>query len=434
MQIFNKKIVKNIGWNIGGKFLAHGITPLIAILIARILDPSHFGLFAIAAAIISFIDLIKDLGISQVIIIENDDQDLISMQFTVQLIFGVVIYSIIFALSGHIAHYFGNPELKMALIIYALMVFVYCLECPLETFYMKSNKYNALFYRQILPVLFYGGIAYLLALKGFGVLALIIGHLSGRVMTVWFLLVRSTWKPKFYFDLTVFLRLFNLGKHILSQLICGFFVTQADSLIVGKLLGVYNLGFYRMGNILTHLIPNAVLSQTRQVIFSDVARQKNDICYASLRYYQFFYIIGLSAFIFSIAIYFLAPILIPVVLGDKWSQTIPLAKIFSVILPTGMVVGLNSDYSKILGFNRVYTMFSVIRAVATLILVYIGSLVSLNLVVTLVAVSSLFDNVVNEIVFFSNQKIVKYKNTKLIFFIFAWLWAAYVIITNYIAL
>lgn len=430
--MLNKKIVKNVGWNIGGKFLAQAIFPLFAILIARILNPVDFGLFAIAAAIIGFIEIIKDLGISQAIIIEQDDNDLISMQFTVQLFLGVIIYAIIFILAKYIALWFGVPALKMALIIYGLMIFIYCLEYPLETFYMKSNKYNVLFYRQILPVLLYGGITYLLALKGFGVFALIIGYLSGRVMTVCFLLVKSGWKPKLYFNLTVFLRLFNLGKHILAFSVCGFFVTQVDSLIIGKLLGIYNLGFYKTGNTFVHLIPNTVTSQVQKVVFSDIALRKNDYNYCSLRYYQYFYIVGAIAFILSLATYFFSPLVIPAIMGTKWNQIIPLVQIFSVALPTGMIVGINVDYSRILGFSHVYTIFIIFRVALTLIAIYIGCLFSLELTVICLVVVSLLDNAASEICFFNNQRAIKYKNSKLIFFVFAWLWAAYVMFVNYI--
>jgi len=429
--MLDKRIVKNVGWNIGGKFFAQAIIPLFAILIARILDPVDFGLFAIAAAIIGFIDIIKDLGISQAIIIEQDDNDLISMQFTVQFIFGVVIYGIIFILAKYIASYFGYPALKMVLILYALMIFIYCLEYPLETFYMKNNKYNILFYRQILPILLYGAVTYFLAIKGFGVYALIIGHLAGRGMTVCFLLVKSGWRPKLYFNLVVFLRLFNLGKHILTQSICGFFVSQVDSLIVGKLLGVYNLGFYKTGNTLSYLMPNAVAPQVQRVIFSDITQRKNDYNYYNLRYYQYFYIIGSLSFIFSVLTYFLSPLVIPLIMGGKWSQMIPLVQIFSASLPTGMIVGINSDYSKILGFSHIYTIFTVIRSAVTLAMIYIGSLFSLELAVTCWVVAALMANTANEICFFGSQKAVKYKNSKLISFIFAWLWSAYVIVSVY---
>lgn len=427
MKILSKKIVKNVGWNIGGKLLAQVIVPLFAILIARILDPVDFGLFAIVAAVIGAIDIIKDMGISKAIIIEHDDRDFISMQFTVQLFLGIILYGIVFILSGHIALYFGNPKLKMALIVYALIIFIFCLESPLETFYMKSNRYNILFYRQILPVLFYGVITYLLAVNGFGVFALIIGHLSSRAMTACFLLLKSEWKPKIYFDLSVFMRLFNLGKHILTQSICGFFITQLDSLLVGKCFGVYKLGFYRTGSTLTHLIPNTVTFQTQKVVFSDVALRKNDHSYCDRRYYQYSYIVGSMAFVLSVATYFLSPVFITMIMGNKWDYIIPLVKIFSAALPTGMIVAINYDYSNMMGFSHVYTVLSIIRAAAIPVIIYIGSRFSLELTVICLVIASLLDNTANEIYFFRCQKSVKYRNFKLVFFIFAWLWAAYVI-------
>lgn len=430
MGILSKKIVKNAMWNIGGKFFAQAITPLFAILIARILNPVDFGLFAIVAAIISFIDIIKDLGISQAVIIEHNDNDLISLQFTVQLFLGIAIYGAIFILARHIAFYFGMPALKMALIIYALMVFIYCIEYPLETLYMKNNKYNILFYRQLLPVLLYGVISYLLALKGFGVFALIIGHLFSRAMTACILLVRSNWKPKIYINLSMFLHLFKLGKHILVQSICGFFVSQADSLIIGKFLGPRNLGFYKTGNIFTHLIPNAITLQVQKVVFSDIAQEKDNYRYYNMRYYQFFYLIGLIMVMISIATYYFSPLFVDVIMGSKWNQMIPVAQIFSAALPTGMIISINKEYSKILGFNHTYTIYSIIRSIITLIAICVASLFSLRLTVICWVIVALLANTANEIFFFRMQRAIEYKKSRLIFFIFAWLWATYIIINS----
>jgi len=428
MGILSKSIVKNVGWFILGKFTAQTIIPLSTILIARILNPVDFGLFAIVSAIIGFIDIIKDLGIAQAIIIERDDNNLISLQFTVQLILGLFVYGFIFILATPVALYFGLPELKTALMIYSLMIFVYCVEYPLETFYMKKNQYNIIFYRQLLPALFYGVITYLLALKGFGVLALIIGHLLGRMITAFFLLAKSGWKPKFYFNLNQFKHLFNLGRHILAQSVSGFFVTQADPLIVGKLLGVYNLGFYKTGNVFAQIIPNAVTPQVQKVVFSDVAPRKDNRRYCNHRFVQFSYVIGPLSLALSILMYYLSPLLITWVMGHKWNQMIPVVQILAAALPTGMIVGLNSEYAKILGFNHVYTLFSVIRSAITLIAVYIGALFSLKLAVISWVAAALLANVTNEICFFKSQKIIVYRNYRLVFFIFAWLWSVYIII------
>jgi O-antigen/teichoic acid export membrane protein len=191
------------------------------------------------------------------------------------------------------------------------------------------------------------------------------------------------------------------------------------------------LGFYRTANVITYLLPNAVLSQTRQVVFSDIAQRKDDSGYSSLRYYQFFRIIGAVSFVLSITIYFLSGFFITVVMGSKWEQVIPLVKVFAASLPTGMAVAINYDYSKILGFSHVYTVLTVIRAAATLAVLFICSLFSLGLTVVCLVVVSILDNAVCEVLFFKNQNTVRYNVSKLVFHLAAWVWAAYVITASH---
>lgn len=417
-------IVTNSLWNIGGKVVTIFIAPLFTILIARILQPEDYGVYGIAFAIITFIDIIKDLGISQAIIIEKEKHDYISLQFTLQLGLGVIFYVVILLASYFIADFYKVAKLQLVLNLYALIIFIWVLEFPLVTDYLKENNYELLFYRQIIPSILFGLIAFILANLRFGVYSLVLGQLASRLITALFLLQKTVWKPKLYFNYQIFRKLFILGKHILIQSFSGFLVSSADALVIGKNLGAVKLGFYRMGMNLTNLIPNAIVPQIQQVVFTELSDNTE---YLRKRYAQFNLIVGSASFFISLVIFVAAPYLIPLILGKKWEAIVPITQIISVTLPTAMIVGINNDISKILNFTHIYSYYSVIRSVTTLSTIFIASYISLHYVLLAWCLISLITCIANDFLFFRFQKIIPLDKIKITIYVFSLIWATYVL-------
>ena len=78
-------INKNILYNVGSSVAPQLITPIFTILVARILTPDDYGMFAFAMALMLFFAIFKDIGMLELIIIEDRYllDDLISLIFTI---------------------------------------------------------------------------------------------------------------------------------------------------------------------------------------------------------------------------------------------------------------------------------------------------------------------------------------------------------------
>jgi O-antigen/teichoic acid export membrane protein len=419
----------NVSWNILGNMSAKAIGPIFSILVARMLLPKDYGVFGVAMASMALLNLTKDLGVSQAIIVTQDDDDWRSIQFTIQLIWGSILYLFIFFLSPLIADYYQMPHLSNILRLLGLGLFIAAIEDPLFTYYLRKQNYRLLFFRQIIPSIAFGTSALTLAFLGAGVYALVVGTLISNLTTTIFLLITTKWKPRMYLPYKQFLNLFQLGKHIIFQKFCGFLVLQADALIVGKNLGPVNVGLYRMGGSLSQILPHTLIPQMQQVSFTDMARHKDNIAYLNRRYSQFVYCTGAIILPISFAIVFLFPHIIPYILGDKWADVIPVAQIISVSLPTGMMVGINNDLSKILGFSHIYSYFSSIRSITTVTAVLIASQYSLYAMIVTWVIAGIISNLTNDYLFFKHQNIITRKRGHILMLAIILLWAAFVLYT-----
>ena len=96
------------------------------------------------------------------------------------------------------------------------------------------------------------------------------------------------------------------------------------------------------------------------------------------------------------------------------------------------LVNHNNDFSKIIGFNHIYSYFSIVRGLVTIIAVFIGALISLKVLVAIWVGIGVLANFINFEIFKRNQKIVSIgKNVNVMFLVVGVLYMS--IIANWFA-
>ena len=426
-RLSGSAFAQNVSWNIlgsmGGKFLG----PVFQVLIARLLLPADFGVFAIGLAWIAAFEIIKDWGLTHAILVRRGGKAEIVLQFTVQILTALCFYLITLGLTPVAADLFGLVELTFVLPLVGLTVFISAIADPIITDYLMAQRYRQLGLRQLAMPIASGVVGLLLAHFEYGVYSLVFGLLVGHLVGVLSLVVGGHAGFGFSLNFDLVRNLMPIGKHIVLQRLFGFLVGQADSFIVGRALGPQALGLYRMGNTLAFLLPAASVAQTQQVVFTEQSA-KRDIEQMRTRYNQFTNIAGLALLLYSVAAYLSAPLLIPLLLGEQWREAVPLMQIFAAAVVTGFLTPLNLDFAKVLGFFHVYTHFALWRSVATVIaLLWASQFSAMHVVITWVVVGFV-SNLVNDAIFYMKQKLVPLTGTKIALTGASWVWGAIVVV------
>ena len=398
---------RNVLWNVLGGVTSKITGPIFAILVARLIEPRDYGVFAIGVAVAAFFQIGKDLGLSQAIIVDDKNDEHLSLQFTVQLSWACLVYAVLYVLSPYVALAYGDaPELVSVLRILGLGFFVAAVVDPYATHHLKQQNYRFLFIRQVVPTVVGGILMLVLAHQGHGVYALVAGTLSSAIAAALVMAWGAGVLPRLTVNWPLLRRLFRLGKHITLQEFAGYLVQQADSIIVGRNLGPAMAGLYKIGNTIALIIPNSISSQIQQVVFTDMAERRKDPDFMVRRYYQFVNLVGSGSLLFSVLLYLLAPTLVPMFLGEQWQGTISVIQVFVIVIPFVPLVLLNLNISKILGFNHIYSLFVVGRSLLTITVVVILSFHSLMAVVVGWVTVGMATSVVNALLFFRYQRII----------------------------
>jgi len=116
----NHKIAKKTAWGFVWNFLTYFLGKMVVLLttsiLARLLTKNDFGLVAVAVVAISYLSVLKDLGLGVALIQRKGDvNEAANTVFTINLIIGFVLTVIAIPLAPLIAIFFMDPQLTPVL-------------------------------------------------------------------------------------------------------------------------------------------------------------------------------------------------------------------------------------------------------------------------------------------------------------------------------
>jgi teichuronic acid exporter len=355
-------INKNILYNVGSSVAPQLITPIFTILVARILTPDDYGMFAFAMALMLFFAIFKDIGMLELIIIEDRYllDDLISLIFTIQLFMSIVLITLITSLNDFIESIFAQPDLGFFLIIISSVLISKSFEETMIFYLKRTNQYNIVLKRNLLIPFINGPIALVLANLGYGVNSLFIAFIVSNFLLVLYLYFAIDKKPKLYFDGYLFKELFKKSRHFFIQKIGYFLNDDINKIILTKTLGMHTLGLYNMGKNLGNIIPLTLIPQISEVFYTTVNKDKNNATLVNDLFYKFVFRLTLLSMLYTILVYFLAPLLVPIILTDKWNGIVVILQLVAIYIPLVILGNIFNRLANIYRYYRYYTYSAII--------------------------------------------------------------------------
>jgi O-antigen/teichoic acid export membrane protein len=163
------------------------------------------------------------------------------------------------------------------------------------------------------------------------------------------------------------------GYVTISRILWGFY-TQADTFIIGKLLGKELLGFYSVGVTLASLPMEKVSGIINQVAFPAFSHIQKDSQKVASHFLKGVRVMSFVAFPVLWGISSIAPELVAVFLGDKWKLAVLPLQLLSLVIPVRMLSNMMTPAVMGLGRPEI-TFFNLIFAS---VLIPIGILIGVH--------------------------------------------------------
>ncbi len=224
-----------------------GVLQLIAMLfLARLLSPEEFGLFAAALVVAGFSAIFSELGVAAAIVQRPElEERHIRSGFTLSVATAFVVGPTVFFSADAIAGFFQIPDLAGVVQLMARGFPLYGISTVAQSLALRSFRFSWLaIVDSSAMALGFVVVAPILTLLDFGVYALVAAYLTQQSVMMVLMLYGSPHDKRPMFELRAIGELMYFGAGFSLAKFANYFATQADNLVVGRLLGPAALGHY----------------------------------------------------------------------------------------------------------------------------------------------------------------------------------------------
>lgn len=247
MSSVNVKAKRGIKLLMARQVIVQIITFAGGVVLARILSPTDFGLYAIATFLVHTFALFGDFGLAPSLIqrkTELSEHDL-QVGFTVQQIFTTIVVIALLVSAPWLVMLYPKAPPETLWLVRSLAVSLYLTSWrTISALQLERHlSYDRLARVEVVENLSFQGIAVVLAIMGFGVWSFVWATLVRGILGTVCLWAAAPWKARFAFDRTIAVDILKFGIPFQATRLLNNVGNWVGPLVVGSYIGSHAVGY-----------------------------------------------------------------------------------------------------------------------------------------------------------------------------------------------
>ena len=312
---------------------SQGMSFVISIFLARLLEPSEFGLIAMVMVIIGMAEVFTDIGLGGALIQRRRVLPIhYSSVFYFNVFASLLLTSVTYFSAGWIGKFYDNETLIPLAKILSLLFIINAFSSVHAVKLRKELNYRLLVKLGFTASLISGVIGVSLAFAGFGLWSLVAQTLSRGLISNILIWSFGRWVPSMLFSFKALKQLWGFGfRMFLSGLLDAIF-TRLDFLVIGKMFPPETLGFFQRAKSLNLMAVKYSSASLMGILFPVLSKIQKDLPRFQNVVLKSLGIICFVVFLLLGGLYLVSAELITLVFGEKW---LPSVRFFEVLVISG---------------------------------------------------------------------------------------------------
>ncbi|GAA1788839.1 oligosaccharide flippase family protein [Agromyces lapidis] len=342
-------IGRGLAWSLVNTATARLGSFLTGIVLARIIAPEAFGVYAVALVALNVLLSANELGVSVALVRHPGNVDRIAPTVaTLSMASSLVLFLGALLVAGPFAAALGAPEATGVVQVMSVAVLLDGIAAVPNAMLTRAFAQRVRLRIDLIAFAVSTPVTIGLALAGFGVWSLAWGAVVGNATAA---LLALVWTPKRYglgFDRAVAAEVLRFGLPLAGSSLLLLVLVNVDFAVVGRVLGTEELGFYFMAFNLAAWPLMLVSSIVRRITTASYARMSDrgdggETFRASLRL-----VMGVAVLLCTLlAVY--APAIVVFLYGERWRPAAAAIPALVVLSLGRIIVELSYDFLSAIG-------------------------------------------------------------------------------------
>ncbi len=329
MAELKRKSVRGGAVTIASQAITIAVQLASTVMLARLLSPADYGIIAMVTAITSFAGLFRDLGLSSAAIQKDKlTRAQQSNLFWLNVIVGGILTLIVAAGAPLVVWFYAKPELYWVTVALSANFLISSFGSQHGAMLVRNMQFTR---RAIATIT--GSLVTLAAAVTFGVLgysywSLVLSSLAGASATTALLCILSPFRPGLMSRGSGVRDMLKFGASITAFDFVNYFHRNLDNILIGRLAGAIELGFYSRAYSLLMMPISQVRAPINAVGFPVLSRLQEHPAEFRLYFLQALRITAALTMPLACFLFISSKPLIHLLLGPGWGQV---SVIFSIL-------------------------------------------------------------------------------------------------------
>ena len=363
-ESLKQKTTKGLFWSSVERFSNQGMSFLFSVILARMLDPSDFGIIAMITIFFAVAQSFVDSGFSNALVRKTDrrEEDF-STCFYFNIGVGIIAYIVLFLIAPLVASFYNQPILSPIIRITGLGVVLNSLCVVQQALFTIKIDFKSQAKVTLSATIISGIVGVVLAYQGYGVWALVWQGVVLSLVRMGLLWLMSKWRPKAGFSKDSFHYLFGYGSKLLASGLLDTIYNNIYPIVIGKFYSPAQLGNYSRALSFAQLPSSNITSILQRVTFPVLSTIQDDIPRLQANYRR---LLKLSAFIIFPLMMGLAAVAFPMIrliLTPKWEGCSLYLQIICFALMWYPIHAINLNLLQVKGRSDLFLHLEIIKKI-----------------------------------------------------------------------